>query len=237
MKPKVLISQITAELPRYYEYYDSLDHLVIPEGTDKLSIHTSSPAKNRNIIIKRALEDSTYTHVFFTDDDHVYKPNTLIQLLERDVDIVSGLYVLKCYPFPPLVLDKPKQNKMSKFIDMNKIKNPGLVKVGRVPAGCLLVRTYALRMMQDYDKYSSQFKNMWFTIGQITADEWGDDSWFCDRARDCGLDIHIDTHCPVGHITKCVLYPRWDGESWQIDFKINEDIRLTEEINTTKETK
>ena len=42
---KVLIVTLTGELPRYYEYYDSIDRLVTPPQTEKITVHSSSPQR------------------------------------------------------------------------------------------------------------------------------------------------------------------------------------------------
>jgi len=210
MNPKILLATITSDLPRYYEYYDSLDRLILPPGTDKCQIHSSSPAKNRNVVIKKALERD-YTHIFFTDDDNVFLPDTLMKLLKRNVDIVSGIYTIKYPPFSIIALND------TEFINMNQYEPGELVEVPRAPAGCLLVRISALIKMQAY------IDEKWFTIGQIHSDLWGDDLWFCDYARKAGLRIYLDTDVPVGHMTKCVLWPKYNKEEkrWEVDFSIN----------------
>src|SRR5258708_9467022 len=141
--PRVLLVRITAETPRYYEYYDSIDKLIKPPNTDLLPIHSSSPAKNRNLAIKTALQ-FPFTHVFFTDDDHVYEPDTLLRLLAREVDIVSGLYCMKFKPFPIIALNNPNEKNMSAFIPMDDVGPAELIEIPRVPAGCLLITTDCL---------------------------------------------------------------------------------------------
>jgi len=227
---KVLIVTLTGELPRYYEYYDSIDRLVTPPQTEKITVHSSSPAKNRNVAIAGALQPGRYSHLFFTDDDHVYMPNTLMRLLSHDKDIVSGMYTMKFSPFPIVALNNPNSGEMGQFINMNNHPPNKLIEVARVPAGCLLVKTSVLKGMQDdiVKYWSPKYKNKWFTLGHIQPDEWGDDLWFCDRAIDAGYIIYLDTGCPVGHITKTVLWPEWNPETkeWQVRFKINEEYSI-----------
>jgi hypothetical protein len=231
MKPKVLIATITAEMPRYYEYYDSLDRLILPPNSAKVSIHSSSPAKNRNIIISSALK-TDFTHIFFTDDDHVYQPDTVMRLLARDVDIVSGLYCMKFPPFPLIALNNPNDANMSSFVNMQKYGPYDMFEVARVPAGCLLLRIDALRAMQRYFNkligytVGSKIWTYWFTIGQIIKDEWGDDLWFCDKAREAGLKVYLDCAVRAGHLTKCILTPEYVSGEWRIQHKINSELGI-----------
>src|SRR5258708_31889486 len=92
---RVLVLTITGELPRYAEYYDSIDRLILPPGSGRTAIHSSSPAKNRNIVTTNVLNNPEFTHIFYTDDDHVYQPDTVMRLLSHNKDIVSGLYCMK----------------------------------------------------------------------------------------------------------------------------------------------
>lgn len=235
---KLLIVRVTAELPRYYEYYDSLERMVVPPNTGVLAIHSSSPAKNKNIAIKQALDDGSYTHVFLTDDDHVYPPDTIQKLLSRQVDVVSGVYCMKMSPFPMIAFDRPNEKGQGAFLDFNKFSGDECVEVARVPSGCLLVTTYALDEIAKcgcLDQafwqarelgFNSIWKNKWFTLGQIEPDNWCDDLWFCDRARDAGFKIYIDTGVKIGHVTKCVLTPHYEDGKWSIKFGINEGISI-----------
>ena len=222
---RVLIAKSSAEMPRYHQFQDSLDRLITPPGTEIMPLHSSSPAKNRNLLILEALRRGYYSHIFFVDDDQAFREDTLMRLLSRDVDIVSGMYCVKFEPFYIIALDNPNENNMSQFINMNKYKPNELIEVPRVPAGCLLVKTSALETIQEYieDEFSTfedqrlvtsnNYVNKWFTLGHIQPDEWGDDLWFCDRAREAGLKIYLDTGVPVGHMTPCALWPVWMKKS------------------------
>jgi hypothetical protein len=214
-EPKVLLATITAEQCRYYEYYDSLDTLILPPGSSKIRVHSSSPAQNRNLVIRKALEQS-FTHIMFTDDDHVFTPDTVMRLLSRDVDIVSGLYCMKFPPFPPIAFNKVTENGMCQFTDMREHASGELMDSVACPAGALLVK------MGVFKKISPP----WFTLGQIAKDGWCDDLWFCQLAREAGYKIYVDTLVPVGHLTKCILTPMWNGETWVIQHQINSEYTI-----------
>src|SRR5215471_9150976 len=94
----------TAEYARRADFYDYLGMLKTPENTARMAIHGQSPARNRNIIIRRAL-DENFTHVFFLDDDVAFRPDLLINLIEHDLDIVCGFQLFRSYPHHPLFFD------------------------------------------------------------------------------------------------------------------------------------
>lgn len=209
----ILVAQITAELSRFYEYYDSIDKLRLPPDTKKIPIHSSNSARNRNIVIHTALVQNSYSHIFFTDDDHVYPPETIWALLQRDVDIVSGAYTMKFHPFPVVAFEGVNEQGLSKFLDMRNVSPDELKEVDAVGAGCLLVRTEVFR----------RITYPWFALGQIWPDTWGEDLYFCKRAKEAGYKVYLDASVRVGHITKCVLYPDYKDGEWLTRYDINDE--------------
>ena len=193
-----------------------MDALIYPPNTSKIKKHSASPANNRNQIIEYALVKG-FTHIFFTDDDHVYPQETLTRLLSRDKMIVSGIYTMKCAPFPIVAFDQVSEDTLfSRFIDMTKVSPTELTEVKAVGAGCLLVNTEVFLKIQP----------PWFTLGQIYKDRWGDDMWFCKLAREAGYEIWIDPIVRVGHMTKVMLVPSYNlkNKKWEVGYNINEGV-------------
>src|SRR5215510_857775 len=102
--PKVMIGIPTAEYARRADFYDYLNGLQKPNPVGLMAVHGQSPARNRNIIIKQALE-ADFTHIFFMDDDLAFKPDLLMNLLKHDLDIVTGLYLFRSFPHKPILFD------------------------------------------------------------------------------------------------------------------------------------
>src|SRR5262249_22626467 len=63
-----------------------------------------SPAKNRNVLIDQALQNNC-SHIMLIDDDVYVPKNALLKLLSHDLDVVSGLYFHRNFPFKPLIFD------------------------------------------------------------------------------------------------------------------------------------
>src|SRR5262245_10271819 len=101
---KVLIGIPTAEYARRADFYDYLGSLNVPSNCARMSIHGQSPARARNIMIRRAL-DENFSHVFFLDDDIAFRPDLLMNLLKHDLDMVTGFMLFRSYPHHPLFFD------------------------------------------------------------------------------------------------------------------------------------
>src|SRR5688572_5624514 len=104
VESKVLVGIVTGEYARRADFYDYYNLLEKPENCMVLLCHDRSPAKGRNLVIEAALEHNC-SHVLFIDDDMAFKSHALMQLLEHDVDIVSGLYFSRSFPHQPLIFD------------------------------------------------------------------------------------------------------------------------------------
>lgn len=69
--------------------------------------------RGRNTLTAKALGDDDVTHVFFIDADIDFQPESLLNLLEHDVDIVGGIYPKKSWLFD-------KVQNLGQFIELYK---------------------------------------------------------------------------------------------------------------------
>lgn len=216
MKPeekKVLVGLSTMEFVRRAEFLPFFISLQRQQGTFTLTVHGQSPAAARNTIIERALENNM-THVLFIDDDMIYEPDSLIRLMQHDVDIVTGLYLVRSFPHRPAFFDKAYNNGRCKYATMSPefgIDNgkPGLVKGVNCGLGFVLISTEVFKKL---DK-------PYVRLGEIEKDGWCDDVGFFNRCRAAGYDVYCDTSVQIGHISNMVIWPtRVDGE-WKVRYK------------------
>lgn len=192
---KVMICVPTAEFARRADFYDYFQQLQKPEGTMMTFAHGQSPAKNRNIMIRAALEQNC-THILFIDDDMTFKPTILLDLLAHDKDIVGGIYLMRNYPHLPVMFDEAYPDGRCRF-EFLKPGLRGLHKCVNMGLGMALIKTSVFKKM----------KEPWITLGETEADQWGDDIAFFNRARKAGFDIYIDLDCQVGHIITAIISP------------------------------
>jgi hypothetical protein len=191
------------DLARYAVFYDSLLGLKKPPGTGLVPVHGASPAENRNIIAEQAMRLGA-PWILYLDDDQVIAPDTLLQLIRADKDVVSGLYVSREAPFIPHVYDRVDERGAC-FPRLLERHDGGLHQVLATGAGCLLVKT----------KVFTKLEKPWWRIGQIYADKWGDDLDFCHRVRAAGFEIWADLSTLVGHQMTGTLWPqRKEDGTW-----------------------
>jgi hypothetical protein len=195
MKPKVLIAVPTQEFARRADFYDYYNALEKPEGTLATFSHGQSPAKNRNIMIRTALEQNA-THILFIDDDMAVPSDGLIKLLAHDKDIVSGLYLLRNYPHFPLMFKRwfPDGRCQYDFLTPDK---KGLVPVVNIGLGFCLIKIDVFKKLKD----------PWITLGAYEKDGWCDDINFFNKCREAGYEMFVDTDVACGHIMSAIIIP------------------------------
>lgn len=202
VESKVLIGYLTQEYARRADFYDYLSLLIKPPNCMILPCHDRSPAKGRNLIIEAAF-DNDCTHILFMDDDMVCKSNALLQLLEHDVDIVTGLYLSRSYPHQPLIFDLADESGAclhAYLVD----DTPRLIEVVAAGFGFVLIKTDVFRRMEK----------PWVRLGELNQEEWCDDVGFFNRVRKVGIQSYCDTDCRIGHIGTMIIWPDKEGNKW-----------------------
>ena len=196
MRVTGVIGISSGEQARYSLFYDELTQVERPEGT--VVIHSTAPLVNecRNKIAEEALTQGA-EWVWYVDDDHSFHSDTLMRLIHRNVDIVSGLYISRTSPFKPIFYEEENEDWVIMKSSLTS-QDVGLKPVLATGAGCLLVRTHVLKAMEPpYFRFTQNAK------GGIV----GEDIEFCSRARAHGFSIYCDMDAPIGHKTTVTLYP------------------------------
>jgi len=142
----------------------------------------------RNALVTMA-QGACCSHLIMVDTDMVYPEDTIQKLMSYNEPIVGALCFRRSPPFEPFMI------KDDKYI---RTWEPGsLVEVDRTGTGCLLID------MRVFDT----LKKPWFET--VTNEKGGiilgEDFNFCDKAREAGYSIFVDTSTEVGHLsTMCV---------------------------------
>lgn len=190
------------ENARHSLFYSSLTNVAKPPHTALAHAIGSSISQNRNTIADQALGAGA-EWIWYVDDDQLFYPDTLLKLLARNVSVVSGLYLQRDAPYGPHMYDREEENG-AVYAKHLVEGDAGLKKVSATGAGCLLVRTSVLKVLDP----------PYWRLGQVGGvmgtDRWGDDIDFCHRVREKGFTIWCDLDVPVGHFTTGVVYPARD---------------------------
>ena len=203
---KVLIGVPTVEMARRAQFYDYLNLLEKPIGTVQTTAHGQSPAKNRNLIIRQAIQHQC-THVLFIDDDMTFEPDTLNRLLAHDKDMVTGFYLMRNYPHKPILFDmREKDGSCRPWWPSDEQR--GLVKVVNAGLGMCLIKIDVFLKMPE----------PWITLGELTKDDWCDDISFFNRARDLGFELYCDLDCICGHMAGVTIKPQLLNDKWHTTY-------------------
>lgn len=204
---KVMLGVPTSEYARRADFYDYLGQLIHPPGTVDCKMHGQSPARNRNKIIEQALAHDC-THIFFIDDDVLLPPDALMKLLEHDLDMVTGVYLMRSYPHQPIIFDVHAEPDF-KWTELTPGKE-GLIPIASGGLGCCLIKIGVFQSMEQ----------PWIRLGELKseADHWCDDVGFFNRAKNQGFKLFCDLSVKCGHIASMVLRPVYQDETWYTSY-------------------
>ena len=191
----------SAPIGRYRVFDRCVDRVHAPIGTIKEWEIGLSTAANYNKAVRTTLKHDR-GWLWLMDDDHVFPPDILLNLLERDVDIVTPLYLRRVPPFVPVVHSDAARGYLR--YDFSYIEGKtGLLDVteeATLPTGGMLIRRAVLEAMKD----------PWFEQGQIDPEYGSWDLHFCEKARHAGFKLHLDTDNRLGHIIHVAVWPDRD---------------------------
>ena len=197
------VGYIQANRPRFQKFFDCLEQLQVPEGTALQRSSNYNAAHNRNELIC-AMEGEWH---LFLDDDHAFEDNALLRLLDRDVDIITGLYARRYPNFDPTVYykfdSKEKDTKLYTWEGLSE--ESGLLEIEACGAGFLLVKKKVFEAMKPpYFRVGGSHWQNW----ALEQDVIGEDTGFCERAREMGFKVYVDLDVLIGHIPdETILIP------------------------------
>lgn len=157
----------------------------------------------RNVLCHHFLEDfPDATDLFFIDDDIGWTSDSVIRLLERDEDIVGGVYPLK-------------QDQIGFPIELNAdrethklIERDGLLQANFLPTGFMRLKRHAVEVMaadqptyphRRADGVTEHIKNVFHT-GYYDGERWGEDVDFANRWRAKGGHMWVDPEITLSHL-------------------------------------
>lgn len=206
----------TGVLPRFLEFYDSLETLKVPEGTGRYRNSGPDCDSNRNRGITKLLATEVGLEwVAFLDDDQKFHSDLLLRMLgamyEHNLDVLSALYLRKLPPFDPVWFAKIGDNGGEQRLyteDLTRARKLGnIIPVDGVGAGFLVVRKSVFNKIEA----------PWFNPGPGRS--YGGDVGFSMKLKAAGIPIYGLME-GIGHTIPCTITPVWNAttETWQIEF-------------------
>lgn len=213
MYPKGIIGVATGEIGRYRLFDICLMRVRKPEGTDTIfSMGVDIPNNNNRIL--RTVLNGDYEWAWLLGDDHVFDENLLINLLERDVDVVVPLCAKRQKPFEPVLTELNSNagaiNGMKKR-DWNFLDGKtGLIELNDSNTGNagMLIKRRVLETV-----HFPWFENGRFSLGT------GCDLWFCEKVRSHRFKVYLDLDNTIGHIIPSVVWPKNTDGKWGYEIR------------------
>lgn len=171
---------------------------------------------NRNRIVEAAQGE----WILFVDDDHVFKPDLLARLLDREVDVVVPFCLSRRPPFTPVVYSG--LDEAGDHVVQDNFPSGGLVEVFAAGTGGMLVRRHVLEAIDS----------PWF---EAEGRHMNEDLTFCRKVREAGFHIWLDVDAQLGHVSHFAVWPARNGHSWEtfIDFGHGTGVSLAPDLVAT----
>lgn len=157
----------------------------------------------RDRICRRVMREH-FDYMLQLDSDMTFTPDALCKLIERDVDVITGVYVGKTMPHKPVLfteLHKDDENcgPYARKHGLNELMKNEVFEVAGCGAGFLLVKEHVIRLMIIH-------KHEWFK----PYEGLGEDVSFCQRCTELGIKVYADSSIPMGHIK----YTQYTLDDW-----------------------
>lgn len=169
------------------------------------SLETSSndswQARSKNMLAAKFLSQEDKTHLMFIDSDIGWEPWHLLVLLNRKVDVISGLYPTKTIPIRWVI----------NTLENAEEGEDGLHEVARAGTGFMLIKREVFTKMNEhsavtpysvdagtsteYDKYLRTYFNSSVVGNSLNNDDWT----FCDNWRSLGGKVYVDKRVMLSH--------------------------------------
>jgi hypothetical protein len=171
------------------------------DWTLETMVNESLISRARNTLTAKFLDMPEATHLFFVDADIGWEPWHLLVLLNRDKDVIGGLYPMKTMPVKWVV----------NGFDGAETGPDGLQEVSKAGTGFLLMKKHVFEKLNKHPavkqykndigldpKYDQHLKTYFDTA--VRQNRYYSEDWtFCENWRDLGGKIYVDKRVLLRH--------------------------------------
>jgi hypothetical protein len=171
------------------------------DWTLETMVNESLISRARNTLTAKFLDMPEATHLFFVDADIGWEPWHLLVLLNRDVDVIGGLYPMKTMPIKWVV----------NGFEGAEEGADGLQEVSKAGTGFLLMKKHVFEKLKAHPavkqykndigldpKYDQHLKTYFDTA--VRQNRYYSEDWtFCENWRDIGGKIWMDKRVLLRH--------------------------------------
>lgn len=158
-------------------------------------------SRARNTLTAKFLANNESTHLMFIDADIGWEPWHLLVLLNRNVDVIGGLYPMKTLPIKWVVngFDGAEQGP------------DGLQEVSKAGTGFLLMKRHVFEKLDKHpavkpfnsdiglDPKYNQYMKTYFDTAVRENRYYSEDWTFCENWRDLGGKVWVDKRVLLTH--------------------------------------
>lgn len=195
--PPGTVGYITGGVPRYFQFFDSLERTKVPTGTKLQRAFSCNPARNSNSLVEHMQGE----WLWIQGDDHTWSDDLLLKLLDRDADVIVPLVPRWGPPFFPVIFKEfdPKGNTTVYTWEEIELLSRRLEVITVEAAGSagMLVKKKVLDAMEK----------PCFRVGLMGPDELSEDVEFTWKANQLGFNVVADLTCFMGHATSAIITP------------------------------
>lgn len=198
-------------LGRYREFDEDRDRLAVPPGSE-LSIKKGvNVARAYNDMVRFTLNNEKFEWLFILGDDHTFRPDILMRLLDRNVDAIVPFCLHRMTPYEPVLFYGRGGGFRPVGWGWFKDKRPGLWNITNMAVGNagMLIQRHVLKEMKD----------PWFEQGRIDPECGGSDLWFCHKLAEHGFNLYLDGTTVIGHLTHGSVVPLYESGQWMARFE------------------
>lgn len=161
-------------------------------------------SRARNTLTAKFLNTEGSTHLMFIDADIGWEPWHLLLLLDRQKDVIGGLYPMKSMPIKWCVNGIPGKEEGS-------AEDPNLVEVSKTGTGFLLIKREVFEKLNGHPA-TKPFANdiglpaelnphmkTYFDTAVREGRYYSEDWTFCENWRDLGGEVWVDKRILLRH--------------------------------------
>lgn len=179
----------------------------------------TSIEKARNELVRDAVA-SKATHLMFVDSDMVFPTHAIDQMVDRQKDIIGGVYYGRMHPKAmAYTLD---ENRKNIEIDLKNVDKKGLLEADFIGTGFMLINMKVFEKLEPpFFHFSYDYERFGFTGNDLAP--IGEDTYFCYTAKQAGFKIWVDTTFELGHVGMHT-YRKLDNEIWKENKEVYERV-------------
>jgi hypothetical protein len=165
-------------------------------------VNESLITRGRNNLMAKMMTNAQATHFMFIDADIRFQPESILQMMAYDKDVIGGLYPKKALPVSYVINLKP-QTKIQGDIFTVDTMGTGFLMFKRAVYEKLIAAHPECKYVDDVG-LGKQFEPMMYSIFDCKIDERGhylsEDWLFCRRWQELGGEIWAHSKVLLNHV-------------------------------------